>query len=110
MADPTKLDFADWFSVVGTAIVSGIGGAMAWFSSSKRRMHGRINSLEAAMILWNEKHAVHTTEIAVVQTCQENTAKQLELINETTRDTNASIKELSQTITQVLLAVQARRG
>ena len=109
MADPTRLDFSDWFAVVATGIVSGIGGAMAWFNSSKHRLHTRMTEMEQTMGTWNEKHAHHSTDIAVVQTCQENTAKQLELIGITTRDTNENLKELSQTVTQVLLAIQAKK-
>jgi hypothetical protein len=109
VADPTKLDFADWFSVVVAAIVSGVGAAMAWFSGSKRRIHGKIADVEAAMTLWNDRHAKHSTDIAVIETCQENTAKQLESISLTTRDTNENLKELSQTVTQVLLAIQAKK-
>ena len=108
MADPTKLDFADWFALVATAILSGIGGAMGWFSASKRRMHDRITGVETAMREWHEKHADHTTEIAVMKSCQENTAERLETINQTTRDTNESLKELSQTVTQVLIALQKK--
>ena len=55
---------------------------------------------------WHNKHAVHDTDIAVVKTCQENTSEQLAKINETTRDTNENLKELSQQMTQMLLAMQ----
>jgi ABC-type nickel/cobalt efflux system permease component RcnA len=109
VADPSKLDFSDWFAVVSAALVSGVGAAMAWFSAGKNRMNARLDFLEADMRQWDQKHADHTTEIAVVQTCQENTARQLEEIGITTRDTNENLKELSQTVTQVLLAIQGKK-
>ena len=102
MADPTKLDFADWFAVVSAGILSGVGGAMAWFNSSKKDIHRRLESVEDSM-------SGHHTNLAVLQSCQENTEKRLDEIGETTRDTNQSLKELSQTVTQVLLAIQAQK-
>ena len=109
MPDTSKLDFADWFTVVATALVSGVGGAMAWFNSSNNKRDARMDFLEADMRKWDESHAKHSTEIAVMETCQENTARQLESIGQTTRDTNENLKELSQTVTQVLLAIQAKK-
>ena len=99
MADPNKLDFADWFSIVGTAIISGIGGAMAWFASSKRELQRRLTLVEDEM-------NGHKTNLAVLQTCQENTEKRLDEIGETTRDTNQSLKEMNQTITQLLMMLK----
>ena len=55
---------------------------------------------------WQDMHADHNTDLAVLKTCQENTEQRLNEINETTRDTNQSLKEVSQTVTQVLLALQ----
>ena len=107
VSNPDKLDFADWFSVVGTAIISGIGGAMAWFNYNKRQLNERMEHMEDQMKTWQEKQATHTTSLAVLQTCQENTERQLEQISETTRDTNENLKELGNTITQILLKVQS---
>ena len=109
MADPAKLDISDWVSVIGSAVVAGIGASMAWFISSKNRLHARLDFVEADMRKWDEAHAGHTTDIAIMKTCQENTAERLETINQTTRDTNENLKELSQTVTQVLLALQQKK-
>lgn len=103
MADPTKFDFADWFSVVATALLSGVGGAMAWFNSTKKDIHRRLHSMETSM-------TDHHTNLAVLQTCQENTEKRLDEIGETTRDTNQSLKELSQMMTQALLALRGKKS
>jgi hypothetical protein len=104
------MDLSDWISIIGSSIIAGVGGAMAWFNSSKNRLHARIDFLEADMRKWDESHADHTTQIAVLSTCQENTSRQLESINVTTRDTNDSVKELNKTITQALLAMQAKKA
>jgi hypothetical protein len=109
VADPSKFDLSDWISIIGASALSGIGAAMAWFNSSKNRLNARLDFVEADMRKWDESHAGHTTEIAIVKTCQENTAERLEIINQTTRDTNENMKELSQTITQVLLALQQKK-
>jgi len=109
VADPSKLDLSDWVSIIGSSCIAGVGAAMAWFNGSKNKLHARLDFLEADMRKWDESHAKHSTEIAVVQTCQENTAMQLEAIGLTTRDTNENLKELSQTVTQVLLAIQAKK-
>lgn len=109
MADPSRLDITDWFAVVAGGILSGLGSAFVWFSNSKRRIHDRLTTVEHTMTGWSDKHAQHTTDIAVIETCAQNTAKQLEAISLTTRDTNEKLECLSGTITQVLLALQAKK-
>jgi hypothetical protein len=109
VADPSKLDFSDWFALISASILAGISGAMGWFSRTKRIMDERISKVEVSMRSWDGKHAEHSRDLAVVQTCQENTEKQLEAIVITTRDTNENLKELSNTVTQVLLAIQAKK-
>jgi SpoVK/Ycf46/Vps4 family AAA+-type ATPase len=109
VADPTKFDLSDWVSIIGASVLSGIGAAAAWFNSSKNRLHARLDFVEADMRKWDESHALHTTEIAIVKTIQENTSEQLEKINITTRDTNDNLKELSQQMTQILLSIQSRK-
>ena len=101
MANPDKLDFADWFSIVGTALVTGIGGAMAWFNRSKRDIYTKLESMEDTV-------KDHATNLAVLQTSQENTEHRLEEIVETTRDTNHTVKELGQTIMQLLLDMKSK--
>ena len=105
-ANPSQLDFADWFSVVSAAIVSGILSAMGWFAASKRKLVERIGKTEELMKELSEKHANHATQLAVLQQCQKTTEERLEAINETTRDTNQDLKKLNETLTQVLLKMQ----
>ena len=94
MADPSKLDFSDWFAVAVAAIISGMAGAMGWFSSTTRKFDERIMGVEAEMHKWDAKHAVHSTDLAVVKTCQENTAERLAEITEATHDTNHKLDRL----------------
>ena len=109
MADPSKMDLSDWISIIGSSIIAGIGGAMAWFNGSKNKLHARLDFLEADMRKWDESHADHTTQLAVLTNCQDNTEKSLVQIKETTRDTNTALKELSKTMTDVLLSIQEKR-
>ena len=109
MPDTSKLDFADWFTVVATALVSGIGGAMAWFNSSNNKRDARMDFLEADMRNWDAAHADHKTQLAVIQNCQKNTENNLEAISLTTRDTNEKIEVLNQTVMKALLAIQAKK-
>ena len=82
---------------------------MAWFNSNKNRMNARIDFLEADMRKWDENHAEHSTQLAVLTNCQENTAQSLVEIKVTTRDTNEALKELGTTLTQALLSIQEKR-
>ena len=109
MADPTKLDFADWFSVVATAIVSGVAGAMAFFRQSNAKRDARSEQVRVEMAEWDKQQATHTTQLAVLTNCQENTSEALTEIKATTRDTNEALKELSTTLTQALLSIQEKR-
>ena len=113
MADPSKLDFADWFTVIATAITggiaAGIGSAMAWFNKSKQELHTKMTTMEGEMRKWDEAHADHNTQLAVIQNCQKNTENNLEAISLTTRDTNEKIEVLNQTVMKALLAIQAKK-
>lgn len=108
MNDPRSLDIGDWVGLAGTALLAGIGGAMAWFRTSTAKLHARMQTVEDEMKEWDRLHAAHTTQLAVVETCQQNTAERLGKIDETTRDTNAKIEHLNETLTQVLLAIQRK--
>lgn len=103
----TPLDVGDWIGIVGV-IGGGVGTLLAWFRSSQKKIHDRIDHVEGDMKDWDKLHADHATQLAVVKTCQENTRANLETIQETTRDTNANLKDLAETVTQVLLAIKAK--
>lgn len=106
MANPVGLDTGDWIGLIVTCLIAGAGGAMAFFRRGTQKLNDRIDLVEEDMKEWDKLHAEHNTQLAVVKTCQENTQERLEQIDETTRDTNQSIKDLSNTLTQVLLAIQ----
>jgi septal ring factor EnvC (AmiA/AmiB activator) len=106
VADPSKFDLSDWFSVIVTSIasgiVAGITSAMGWFRRTKLDMYDRITLVEGEMRDWNESHAKHETQLAVMQTCQQNTEERLDAIDRTTRDTNQNLQELSKTIVTLI--------
>ena len=89
------------------AAATGIGSAMLWSRYQYTKFHTRLEKAEARMqahVLDNAKdYATHATQIAVMQTCQEDTKRRLEGIEENTTDTN---KKLDQLIRDVLQALQ----
>lgn len=93
------LSLSDWLQLilgtVLTAIVGGIGGAMAWFSKTKAIMMDRLEEVE-------KMNNVQSTDIAVLKMQQEHTNEQLSDIRETTRDTNRKVDD-------VLLAIKQGR-
>lgn len=91
MSDPTKLDFADWFAVVATAILSGIGGAMAWFNSTKKTILARVDTMERSV-------DAHVTQLAVIHTNQDHITNRLEEIREMTQDTSRKLDTLMERI------------
>lgn len=95
-----KVDLTE--AVVGGAIagiLTGVSAAMAWFGSTKKRMYVRIGIVEEDMKALIALHAKHTTELAVMQACQENTAQQLEEI----KDANLA---MNNKLDAVLLAIR----
>lgn len=97
MAEPA-LSLAEWFSAAVAAILAGLTGAMGWFNRTKKHMHARLATVEGKMeghiLDSTTKHGDHQTKIAVLETCQENTARQLEQLNETTNDVNKKLDAL----------------
>lgn len=109
MADPRGgLDLSDYVSLAVTAIIAGMGGAVGFFRNSNKKRDDRLDAMEKEMKEWDKLHAEHNTELAVVKTCQQNTAERLEKIDETTHDTNAKLDKLSDALTQVLLAIKSQ--
>lgn len=60
-----------------TGIVSGIGGAMAWFKKSKEVLHTRINKVKTQVETFADLKAGHDVRLERVETCQENTSEWL---------------------------------
>lgn len=106
VANVSPLDAGEWVGIIGL-IGGGIGALAALFRSNNGKIHGRIDGVEVEMKEWDKLHADHATQLAVVKVCQENTRDRLEKIDETTRDSNQNLKDLSETVTKVLLAIQA---
>jgi signal transduction histidine kinase len=96
VADPQHgLSVGDWIQLVlGTvfsALVVGIGGAMAWFSKTKAAMLTRIDMVE-------QVNNFQATEIAVLKANHEHLSEELTDIKETTRDTNRKLDDVLLTL------------
>lgn len=108
MANQNGLDFGDYLAAAVVSVIAGVSGAMAWFNNSRQHIYDRLITVETNMKEWDKLNAAHNVQLERVKTCQENTARQLELIQQSTRDTNRGLAELSETVTKVLLAIQAK--
>ena len=91
MSDPRHLDYSDWFQVVTGGLLSGIGGAMAWFRGEKRKLNDRVQKVE-------ELCTGQQTQLTVLRICQENTQERLEEIGQNSRDTNEKLSDVQTTL------------
>lgn len=102
MAEP-PISLGEWVAVAVSSALAGMGGAMAWFSHSRREVMARMEKIDGPdgrMADYESGHAQHATDIAVVKTCQEHTADRLEEINTITRDTNMKLDKLIEKLLQ----------
>ncbi len=87
MREPPPVEWGEWvtviFASVLASILAGLGSAMAWFRSEKRALRKDMAGIGMRMDTYDKSHADHSTEIAVMKTCQENTADRLETIMKT---------------------------
>lgn len=75
MSDPQHLDFGDWFQIAVGSLVTGMGGAMAWFSGAKKKMEARMTSIE-------DVHGKQTTELAVIHSNQDHLSSRMDEVRE----------------------------
>lgn len=108
MNDPTKLDMSDYFSAAVTGLVAGVGGAMAWFINSKNKLTSRMDLQEEKMNGHAAKHYNHETQLAVIHTNQDHMSNRLDEIRLSAKETISKLGDLSDTLTQVLLAVKKK--
>lgn len=87
-----KLGLGDWAMEIagGLLVALGVGG-MTMFSNAKAKVDARLTRLE-------DWHHDKITQLAAVQTCQQNTAERLENIDTVTRDTNMKLDNLIQVL------------
>jgi len=71
------LTMGEWLAVTVTSAIAGMGGAMAWFSNSKKELNTRMTEMEGKMEGFTDMHAEHNTQLAVIENCQMNTASTL---------------------------------
>lgn len=65
----------DWLTVVATSLITGIGGAMAWFSGAKKE-------LESRMAGYEETQSDHKTELAVIHSNQDHLSNRMDEVRE----------------------------
>lgn len=103
MNDPTRLDLGNWaLELLTAAAVAILGWALAMVNRGKQQMEAKVENLE-------RETANHKTQLAVLKTCQVNTAERLTEIKTATHDTNDKLDQLAATVTDVLMAIK-RQG
>ena len=75
MSDPQHLDAGDWLSVVTTSLLTGVGGAMAWFTGTKKK-------IESRMLTYEQTQANHTTDLAVIRSTQNHLSDRRDEVRE----------------------------
>ena len=88
---------AEWLALVVTSGIAGMGGAMAWFSKHRSEMEKRMSDIDGPkgrMACYEEMHAEVDKKVAVVETCQENTAATLLELKALHRDMNLKLDRL----------------
>ena len=80
-----------------TSMLAGMGGAMAWFNKSKQELLTRMTNIDGPkgrMACYEESHALLDKQIAVVETCQENTANTLVELKALHKDMNRKLDDV----------------
>jgi len=94
--------------IVASAIMVGIGGAMAWFRSQRIKIESDINDLRGEMRSQIDDLHTNDRDIAVMKTEIRNNVDRLEEIHDSTKQTNSKLDKLADTLTTVLLAVNRK--
>ena len=97
MVEPT-ITIGEWLAAAVATILSALGGTLGGMRYGKTQLLLQIGALRDDM---NN----HTTQLAVLKTCQANTEARLGEIKETTEATNAEVKQLNQNLTQILISM-----
>lgn len=75
MSDPQHLDAGDLLSVVVTSLMTGLGGAMAWFTGTKKK-------IESRMFTYEQTQSSHTTDLAVIRSTQNHLSDRMDEVRE----------------------------
>ena len=106
MSDPSKLDTAEWVGILG--LIGGfITGIAAWIHRMTKPYNDRIAALEGTVYGVPGQEG-HDTKLAVIRANQDHMTNRLDEIRECTNTTNEKLSDLSDTLTQVLLAVRKK--
>jgi len=94
--------------IVASAIMVGIGGAMAWFRSQRTELTADLNELRGEMRSQIDDMHINDRDIAVMKTEIRNNVERLEEINDSTKQTNHKLDKLADTLTTLLIAVKSK--
>ena len=110
----------EFIGIIATAILTGIGGAMAWFRSQRKDINVDIEAIRvlansgledirAEMRCQMDDNHNNDRDIAVLKTEIRNNVKQLDEISDATKQTNQKLDKLAEMVTTTLLAVNRTR-
>ena len=99
---PKGMELSDWLLFIITSMVSGVGTAMAWFRTAKKKMYERIAEMEGKISMHTDLHAKTATDMALLHLNQDHITERLEEIKETTARTRDTLDE-------VLIEVRSRK-
>lgn len=91
MSDPQHLDAGDWLAVAATSLVTGVGGAMAWFTGTKKK-------IESRMLNYEQTQATHTTDLAVIRITQDHLSERMDEVRELGLSAHGKLDEVLQEI------------
>jgi len=94
--------------IAASAIMVGIGGAMAWFRSQRISIEADVNDLRCEIRSQIDDLHENDRDIAVMKTEIRNNVERLEEIHDSTKETNQKLDRLADTLTTVLLAVNRK--
>jgi hypothetical protein len=87
----------EWLAIAVTSGVAGIAGAMSWFGKAKRELQLRmaqIDGPDGRMAVYESQHASLDKQIAIIETCQENTAETLHELKGLHADMNKKLDDV----------------
>lgn len=77
---------------------------MAWFNHQTKETEERLKQIEANAETWNERHAEHVTQLAVIHTNQDHMTERLDEIRTAATTTNEKLDVLAENIVKVLMS------
>ena len=90
MAEP-KLDIGDWFQAGVAGVLAVIGAALPWMAGKAKARRDEVN---AKLTAHNELLSQHVTQLALIESAQENVAQHLQEIKENMQQSAEKLDQL----------------